>query len=149
MTGDGVAYVVNVEAAIYRDGSYLLIERASEEDHAPGALALVGGTVEGTDHDTGVLEGTVRREVREEVGVGLGDLQYVQSNAFVADTGTPCLNVVFLAQHDAGEATIEAPDEVAAIHWLEPEAVETHPDAPEWTAAFIALAEERRQSLGW
>jgi 8-oxo-dGTP diphosphatase len=146
---DGPRYLVNVEAAIYRDGEYLLVERAADEAHASGQLALVGGKVEGTAHDTGAFESTVHREVREEVGVGVTDLTYVQSNAFVADTDAECLNVVFLARHDEGEPTVAAPAEVAATHWLAPADVETHPDCPEWTAAFVALAEERRQSLGW
>ncbi|WP_439028575.1 NUDIX domain-containing protein [Haloarchaeobius sp. DT45] len=148
MTSEG-RYVVNVEAAIYRDGEYLLVERAAEEDHAPGSLALVGGTVERTDHDTSALESTVHREVREEVGLSVTDLRYVQSNAFVTDSEDPCLNVVFLARHDDGEAHIAAPDEVTDLHWLAPAAVETHSDVPEWTAAFVALSDERRQTLGW
>jgi len=146
---DAPRYVVNVEAAIYRDGEYLLVERAADEDHASGHLALVGGTVEGSTHDPGTFERTVHREVREEVDVGVTDLTYLQSNAFVADTGAECLNVVFLARHDEGAPTVAAPEEVAATHWLAPADVESHPDCPEWTAAFVALAEERRQSLGW
>ncbi|WP_435334873.1 NUDIX domain-containing protein [Haloarchaeobius sp. TZWWS8] len=142
-------YAVNVEAAIYRDGEYLLIERAAGEDHAAGALSLVGGTVEGVDHEISALEATVRREIREEVDVSVTDLRYVQSNAFRSDTGQPCLNVVFLARYDEGKGVVNAPDEVAATHWLTPGAVETHADAPEWTAAFVALADERRQAAGW
>ncbi|WP_267642023.1 NUDIX domain-containing protein [Haloarchaeobius amylolyticus] len=148
MTSAG-RYVVNVEAAIYRDGEYLLAERAVEEDHAAGTLALVGGKVERTDHDTSALESTVHREVREEVGLAVTDLRYVQSNAFVTDGGDPCLNVVFLARHEDGEAHVAAPDEVADLHWLTPTAVEGHPDVPEWTAAFVALSDERRRTLGW
>ncbi|MFC4406505.1 NUDIX domain-containing protein [Haloarchaeobius iranensis] len=146
---DGSHYVVNVEAAIYRDGEYLLVERAAGEEHASGQLALVGGKVEGTTHDTGAFKRTVHREVREEVDVAVTGLTYVQSNAFVADTGAECLNVVFLARHDGGAPTVAAPEEVAATHWLAPADVESHPDCPEWTAAFVARAEERRQSLGW
>ncbi|MFD1644173.1 NUDIX domain-containing protein [Haloarchaeobius litoreus] len=146
---DGPRYVVNVEAAIYRGGEYLLVERAADEAHASGQLALVGGRVEDTAQGTEAFEDTVRREVREEVDVRVSDLEYVQSNAFTTDTGTDCLNVVFLARHGEGEPTVAAPEEVAATHWLAPADVETHPDCPEWTAAFVALADERRRSLGW
>ncbi|WP_440992171.1 NUDIX domain-containing protein [Haloarchaeobius baliensis] len=145
----GPRHVVNVETAVYRDGEYLLVERAADEDHASGQLALVGGRVEPTVQGTGAFEDTARREIREEVDVGVTDLTYVQSNAFTTDTGTDCLNVVFLARHDEGEPTVAEPEEVAAVHWLAPDDVEPHPDCPEWTAAFVALAEERRQSLGW
>ena len=113
---DAPRYVVNVEAAIYRDGEYLLVERAADENHASGHLALVGGTVEGSTHDTRAFERTVHREVREEVDVAVTDLTYLQSNGFVADTGAECLNVVFLARHDEGAPTVAAPEEVAATH---------------------------------
>lgn len=81
-------YAVNVEAAIYRDDEYLLIQRGDTEEHAAGTLALVGGTVEATESEE-ILERTLRREVREEVDVTIADPQYVQSNAFVADEGRP------------------------------------------------------------
>jgi len=114
MTDSDGRYAVNVEAAIHRDGEYLLVERAAAEDHVAGALALVGGTVEMSE--TGdILEDTLRREVREEVAIAIRDLQYVQSNAFTADDGTPCVNVVFLCRHDDGEARIAAPEEVATV----------------------------------
>jgi 8-oxo-dGTP diphosphatase len=148
MTADEHQYVVNVEAAIYRDGEYLLIKRGNEEDHAAGQLALVGGTVEPTD--TGdILEATLRREVREEVALTITDPQYVQSNTFTTDDGTPCVNVVFLCRSDDGEAQIAAPEEVASVQWIPVEEALNQPAMPPWTAEFLSLADERRSALGW
>ncbi|EMA45790.1 NUDIX hydrolase [Halococcus saccharolyticus] len=148
MTDSDDRYVVNVEAAIYRDGEYLLVERAAAEDHAAGTLALVGGTVEATD--TGdALEATLRREVREEVAIAITDPQYVQSNAFTTDDGTSCVNVVFLCRHDDGEARVAAPAEVAAVEWLSIDAVLDRSAIPPWTAEFLTLADERRRVLDW
>ncbi|WP_049898580.1 NUDIX domain-containing protein [Halococcus agarilyticus] len=148
MTGTDDRYAVNVEAAIHRDGEYLFIERATTEDHAAGALALVGGTVEAID--TGdVLESALRREVREEVDIGITDPRYVQSNAFTTDDGTPCVNVVFLCRHDEGEARIAAPEEVAAVEWLSVGAALDRPALSPWTAEFLTMADERRAALDW
>ncbi|MDM5336317.1 hypothetical protein QUF84_03595 [Fictibacillus enclensis] len=36
-------FVVNVEAAVYKDDQWLIIERSLKEDHAGGSLAFVGG----------------------------------------------------------------------------------------------------------
>ncbi|WP_433256725.1 hypothetical protein ACQPYK_18310 [Streptosporangium sp. CA-135522] len=41
------AFVVNVEVFLERDGRWLFIERGAHESQAPGALAGVGGKVEG------------------------------------------------------------------------------------------------------
>lgn len=142
-------YVVNVEAAVYRDGEYLLAERSAEENHAAGLLSLVGGKVEGVENAPTVLEDTVRRELREEVGVEVRDPEYVTSAAFVSDGGASVVNVVFLCRYDAGEARPREPEEVAAVHWLSPDAVADHPDAPAFTVEYVDRVEERRQELGW
>lgn len=143
------SYVVNVEAAIYADGSYLLVRRAQAEDHAAGALALVGGKVEGVTDATDVLEATLAREVDEEVGVAVTDLRYVESVAFVTDAGDPVVDVVFLCRHEAGTPTVRDDEEVAAVTWMTPEAVLADDDVPPWTARSVEAAEERRQALGW
>jgi len=84
---DDYALVVNVDAAVVRGDDYLVIERGSAEDHAAGTLAFPGGKVEpGADGDA--LRETARREVREEVGVETGAVEYVTSNTFTADEDT-------------------------------------------------------------
>jgi 8-oxo-dGTP diphosphatase len=65
-------FVVNAQTAVVRDGEYLLVRRAEAEEHAAGELALIGGTVEEASAEA-VLEGTLEREVREEVGVETTD----------------------------------------------------------------------------
>jgi len=140
---DAPHYVVNAEAAVHRDGEYLLVERAAGEEHAAGALALVGGKVEITE-GRDVLEATVRREVEEEVGVTLGSLDYVTSSAFETPDDQ-VVNTVFLAEHDAGTARVRDPEEVAAVHWLTPDEVRDHPDAPAFTADYIEAVDAHRR----
>ncbi|GAA0645596.1 NUDIX domain-containing protein [Salarchaeum japonicum] len=139
---DAVHYVVNAEAAVHRDGEYLLVERAADEEHAAGALALVGGKVEVTEGRE-VLEATVRREVKEEVGVTVADVAYVTSSAFETPDDR-VVNTVFLAEYDAGTARVRDPDEVAAVHWLTPEDVRDHPDAPQFTADYVEAVDAHR-----
>ncbi|WP_330630939.1 NUDIX domain-containing protein [Halocatena halophila] len=62
-------YCVNVEGAVYRDGAYLIGERAMEESHAGGQRSLIGGTVESDVPATAALESTLQREIREETTV--------------------------------------------------------------------------------
>lgn len=143
-------FVVNAEAAVYRDGAYLLAERAPEEDHAAGARSLIGGKVE-ADGEGGddVLAATVRREVREEVGVDVGAVAYVTSSRFVDDTGVPVVNTVFLACHADGEPRVREREEVASVDWVGPDAVQADESVPAFTKAYVAAAERRRQDLGW
>jgi 8-oxo-dGTP pyrophosphatase MutT (NUDIX family) len=143
-------YIVNVEAAIVRDGRYLLIVRGPGESHAPGTLSLPGGKVEDAGQREDVLEETARREALEEVGVTLAaPLAYVHSVAFVADDGNPVVDVVFLGRYAGGESTIADADEVAAFRWLTAAEVAADPQAPPWTRRSVGLAEAARLGLGW
>jgi 8-oxo-dGTP diphosphatase len=141
-------YVVNVEAAVVRDDRYLLIIRGANEAHAPGMLALPGGKVEQAGDAISILEATLRRELREEVGVEIeDDLLYVDSTAFVADDGAQVIDVVFLCRHRAGDARPLASDEVAQVMWMTAAEVLADPRTPPWTRRSVELAEQRRNRL--
>jgi len=138
------AYVVNVEAAVVRDGQYLCIERATDEDHAAGALAFPGGKVEQEPRTTDTIEATARREVGEEVGVEVGAVSYVRSRTFETDGGTACLNVVTRCEYEGGDARPLEPAEVAAVHWLAPREIADHEAAPPYLEADVEAVETHR-----
>lgn len=140
-------FVVNAEAAVYRDGEYLLAERSAEEDHAAGALSLIGGKVERSEPSRAVLAKTVRRELREEVGVEVDELEYVTSAGFESDTGDNVVNVVFLASYAGGTARPREPEEVAAVHWRTLESIRSDEMIPAYIRAYIDQVEERRTQL--
>ena len=138
-------HVVNVEAAVVKDGRYLMIVRGERETHAPGVLSLPGGKVENAGNTGNILEETLRREIAEEVGVEIhDDVEYVESHAFVADDGKPMVDVVFLCQYKSGRPTTTDPGEVAAIRWMTAKEVLGHPKTPQWTRQSIELAERKR-----
>lgn len=144
-------YVVNVEAAVYRDGTWLLIERGAGETHAAGALSLVGGKVEDAGTSEDILEDTLRREVLEEVAIEVtGPFHYVRSTSFIADDHDPVVDIVLLCRYDGTtEPHAASTDEVASIVWLSLEDALQHPKMPPWTRRSLELADRRRQSLGW
>ena len=146
---DTIWYIVNVEGAVVKDGRYLMIVRGEQESHAPGVLTFPGGKVEHAESVDNVLEETIRREIREEVGVEIHDeVVYVESKAFVADDGEPVIDVVFLCRHRSGEPAIGDPGEVAAIHWMTLDEILEHPKTLPWTRQSILLAEKKRIAKG-
>ena len=140
---DEYAYVVNVDGVVVRDGKYLLIERAADEEHAAGALGFPGGKVEAAPGTADPIEATAVRELAEEVGIEVGDVEYVLSNAFEADDGTACLNVVVWCEYVRGEAYPRATEEVAAVHWLTPAAIRER-DPPAYLVAYVDRLEAYR-----
>lgn len=143
-------YVVNVEGAIARDGRYLMIIRGNEESHAPGVLSLPGGKVEGMGSSISVLEETLKREIREEVGLEVHDaMEYVESNSFIADDGEPVVDILFLCHYKGGTLAIASTGEVGAVQWMSAEEVLAHPKAPRWTRQSIQRAEKVRLEKDW
>ncbi|QUW20446.1 NUDIX domain-containing protein [Sporosarcina sp. Marseille-Q4063] len=138
-------FIVNTEAAIFRDGKYLIIKRGEKEAHAGGELSLVGGKVEIEGDSTDVLENTIIREVKEEVGLSIiGKPRYIQSTNFVTDNGFHVVNVIFLCEEVEGDAYAASADEVNGVYWLTPEEVYMHAKAPDYLKDSVERAEALR-----
>ena len=142
-------FVVNTQCAVVRDGRYLMIVRGEGVKQAPGVLAFPGGKVEVADGPGDVLESAVRREVLEETGVTVSPgLEYVRSSTFTMADGTAVVDVLFLADYEAGKPEITAPEEVAEIRWMATEEILAHDRTPPWLKISIDRVEavRRRQT---
>jgi ADP-ribose pyrophosphatase YjhB (NUDIX family) len=103
-------------------GQALFLCRA--KDPACGKLALPGGFVEVGER----AEESLRREIREEVGLEAGRLTYLcsQLNSYLYRGITyPVLDLFFVSPVD-DTVVPEALDEVFSLHWLHPH--EVNPD---------------------
>src|SRR3989344_3822630 len=84
---------VAITAIVVKDGKYLIIKRSPNKKRFPNMWTVPGGKLETLDYtslpkDTkeywyNVLEKTLAREVREEVGIEIKDVEYVTSLATV------------------------------------------------------------------
>jgi NAD+ diphosphatase len=90
------------------DGDRCLLARKRE--WAPGRYALVAGFVDNGES----LEGCVRREVKEEVGVDVKDIEYVGSQNWPFPSQ---LMIGFIAVYAGGEVTIDA-EELEDARWF-------------------------------
>lgn len=134
-------FIVNVEGAIYHNEKWLLIRRSEKEEHAGGELALVGGQVDKEGVSSDILERTLIREIAEEVGIEVTNLRYVNSSSFVTDSGEHVVDIVFLCDHQSGEAYAKSPDEVDEVLWMTTEEIVNHQDLPVYLKNNIKLAD--------
>lgn len=137
-------YIVNVEAAIFKDDKWLVTQRSEQEPHAPGTLSMPGGKVEVSGQANDVLEEAVKREVMEEAGIEIDVLDYVSSSAFVTDDGRQAVDVVFLCKYQNGEAKPLDAEEIAAVHWMTLDEISRDDNTPEWTRKGFQLASGKK-----
>jgi NAD+ diphosphatase len=93
---------------LVRDGERVLLARKAI--WTPGRYALVAGFVDNGES----LEGAVAREVKEEVGVDVKDIQYVGSQNWPFPSQ---LMVGFVARYAGGEITIDR-EELEDARWF-------------------------------
>lgn len=141
-------YIVNVEGAIYKGEKWLIIKRSEKEEHAPGLLSLVGGKVEVNEAQDDILENTLRREIREEVGIEVSDeMHYLESKIFLASDGQLVVDPVFVCKYESGEARPVDRDEVGEVYWMTCEEVLEDENAPIWLKESVKKAEDVRLKL--
>lgn len=142
---DTIFYIVNVEAAIYKNDKWLIIKRSEKEEHAPGLLSLVGGKVETSIAEENILENTVRREIMEEIGIKVSEkIYYVESKSFLLESGQVVIDIVFLCKYESGKPKCMSPDEVSEIYWMSSNDILKNQKAPIWLKESIKNVEKIR-----
>src|SRR3989338_8258356 len=118
---------VVITAIVVKDGKYLITKRAPDKKRFPGMWTVPGGKMETDDYlqlpkDTehywyNVLERTLRREVKEEVGIEINNIEYVTSLATVHADGSPSLVISCVADYVSGEVKLQA-GETVEFAWV-------------------------------
>ena len=118
---------VAITAIIIKDGKYLITRRSPNKKRFPGKWTVPGGKMETNDYlalpkDTefywyNVLERTLKREVKEEVGLDIENIEYITSLATVHEDGAPSLVISCAADHTGGEVRLQE-GETDAFAWV-------------------------------
>lgn len=135
-------FIINTEAAIYKEGRWLVGIRSANEDHASGLLSFVGGTVEHADPNSETLESAVIREVQEEINLKVKVTDFVNDTHFVSSGGNHNINMVFLCEVVEGDPVISETQEMDSLHWLTTKEILDYPDAPIWLCESIKKADK-------
>ena len=116
-----------IAAIVVRDGKYLITRRSKGKKRFPGMWTLPGGKLDTGDYthlpkDTenywyNVLECTLRREVKEEVGIEINNIEYITSLATVHADGNPSLVITYMADFASGEVELQ-PEECDEFAWV-------------------------------
>ncbi|MBS3080371.1 NUDIX domain-containing protein [Candidatus Pacearchaeota archaeon] len=126
-------HIVAITGAIIKDGKYLIIKRNPNKKIFPGKWTVPGGRLELEDYiydqkDTGehwynIIEKVLRREVREEVGLEIGKIDYLTSLTFFNEN-EPILVISMYAPYIKGKVVLN--DENIDYKWVSLEEAKTY-----------------------
>lgn len=127
MTDTQLLHEVVITAIIIKDGKYLITRRALTKKRFPSMWTVPGGKLETSDYinlpkDTkdywyNVLEQVLRREVKEETGLAIKNIEYVTSLATIHADGAPSLVISCMADWGSGEVALQK-EETDQFAWV-------------------------------
>jgi 8-oxo-dGTP pyrophosphatase MutT (NUDIX family) len=149
------AYRIVVTAIIVKDNKYLITRRSPNKKRWPGKWTVPGGNLDPNDYQStpkdtvdawyNVLEKTVRREVKEEVGLDITNITYVTS--IVADYGdpVPALIISLMAEHAGGDIKLQE-SETDKAEWVSAEEAKKY-ELIDGIYEEIVIADSKRNGL--
>lgn len=134
----GKLFYVVATGIVYRDGKCLLLQRAKTENAHGGKWGPVGGKLEHKDMvDTPptrlngnvvdwehMVEDLLKREAKEECGLAVRELHYLDSVVFRRPDGVPVVCMKFACRGDAGDVVYPAEFDAAA--WVDADTVDDY-----------------------
>jgi len=118
MTESPYLHEVAITAIIMKGDKYLITRRSANKKRFPGMWTVPGGRLEASDYlalpkDTeaywyNVLERALAREVKEEVGIEIKNVEYLTSLARVHEDGSPSIVLSCTAEYVRGEVVLQA-----------------------------------------
>lgn len=144
---------VVITAIIVKDGKYLITRRSPMKKRFGGMWTVPGGKLETNDYvnlpkDTkdywyNVLEQVLRREVKEEVGLAIKNIEYVTSLATIHADGAPSLVISCSADWESGEVVLQE-SETDKYEWVSLEEAKDY-DLIDGIYDELGMADARRR----
>ncbi len=109
---------------------YLITKRSMHKKAWPGLWTVPGGGLETSDYMSqeatyqnnesaqwyNAVENALRREIKEEVGVEVDDVQYLLDLAFIRPDGIPAIVLSFYCKYVSGDIVLD--DDATEYAWI-------------------------------
>lgn len=142
------------------DGSYryLITKRSPAKKAWPNKWTVPGGGLETKDYMDGpvtyansespqwygAVEHTLKREIKEEVGVEVSDVQYLLDLTFIRPDGVPAIVLSFYCKYESGEVVLDA--DATEFAWVKASEVKNY-ELIQGIDHEIEMVEERLKKL--
>ena len=128
MEMDKELHRIAITCIIYNDeGKYLVTKRSPHKKMFPSKWTVPGGGLSSDDYTGtpethegggwyGAVENCLRREVKEEVNLEIGQLQYLLDLAVLRPGGAPAVVLSFYAPYVSGEVQLD--EDAVEYRWI-------------------------------
>jgi len=113
-------------AIIHKDGRYLIVKRSPNKKTFPGRWTVPGGGLEVSDYINTpkttadawyfAIENSLKREIKEEVGLEVGKINYLLSLTFIRPDNTPVVTLSYYCDWKSGEVKLN--EENVDYNWV-------------------------------
>lgn len=104
-------------AIVHKNGKYLILQRSPKKTAFPGRWTVPGGGLEIDDYINTpkttpdswyfAVEDSLRREIKEETGLEVGELKYLLNLAFVRSDKIPVVTLSFYCDWKSGDVRLD------------------------------------------
>jgi 8-oxo-dGTP diphosphatase len=127
--------IVTTTLIYKKDLTYLVTKRAMHKKVMPGKWTIPGGGLTTDDYTNlppsssalqwyGVLDRSLRREIREETGLEIGEPELFENYTFIRPDGIPVLGLTYFAPYLAGEVKLD--QDATEFAWIKVEDVDKY-----------------------
>jgi len=121
-------HIVAVKGWVEKDNKFLLAKRSAKELHKPNSWSLPGGKVEGEIEEPCILQKTLKKEIKEEVGIEISDdIELLYNNSFKRVDGAHVVMLTFLCHYKSGEA--KPIEDTSEVKWFSIEELKNFKEA--------------------
>ena len=107
---------VTATAIIQKDGKYLVVKRSPDKDVFPNRWHVPGGGLEMEDYINTpkttpdawyyAVENSLKREIKEEVDLEVGKLNYLLNLVFIRPDGIPVVTLSYYCDWESGDVKL-------------------------------------------
>ena len=117
---------ISVTAIIHNKRKYLITKRSPNKKAFPNKWTVPGGKLETSDYINlpkttpaawyGTVTNTLKREVKEEVGLTISNIRYLIDMTIIGSDNTPTIVLSFFAKRQSG--TIKLDEDSVDFAWV-------------------------------
>jgi len=122
--------MVAITGIIEKDGKYLILKRAETEVAYPGYWTVPGGKLVRHEYETlpktpntddwyNIVAFTLKKEIKEEAGLEVENVQYLTDMTFIRPDDIPALVLSYWCKYKSGEVMLGK--DLVDSAWIKPE----------------------------